>query len=49
MSILAKYRAARDGGCLAATIEDQAGGVLVMRSTEALQPYPTRLTDRAMH
>src|SRR5690349_22291336 len=46
MSILAKYRAARVGGCLAATIEEKAGGVLVMRSTEPLQPYPARLTDR---
>jgi feruloyl-CoA synthase len=46
MSILAKYRAARVGGCLSATIEERPGGELLLRSTEPLQPYSVRLTDR---
>jgi feruloyl-CoA synthase len=41
-----RYRAARVGGCLAATLEHHEGGVVVLRSTEPLQPYPSRLTDR---
>jgi feruloyl-CoA synthase len=41
-----RYRAARVGGCVAATSETRADGTLMLRSTEALQPYPPRLTDR---
>jgi feruloyl-CoA synthase len=40
------YRAAHIGGCLAATVEKRAGGVQVLRSTEALQAFPERLTDK---
>ena len=41
-----KYRNVKVGGCLAAFHEVDAGGVHRLRSTEALQPYPARLTDR---
>ena len=44
-----RYRAARVGGCLAATLEALPGGVQVLRSTEALQTYPARLSDRLEH
>ncbi len=45
----AKYRPARVGGCLSASVERRADGAVVLRSTEALQPYPERLTDRLAH
>ena len=45
----AKYRATRVGGCLSATLEKRADGVHVLRSTEALQEYPQRLTDKLEH
>jgi feruloyl-CoA synthase len=41
-----KYRDIRVGGCLSATVEELPGNVLVMRSTEPLQAYPARLTDK---
>jgi len=41
-----RYRATRVGGCLAAVVEPRADGSTLLRSTEALQPYPARLTDR---
>jgi feruloyl-CoA synthase len=44
-----RYRAARVGGCLAAEVERRDGGVVLLRSTEPLQPYPLRLTDRLEH
>lgn len=44
-----RYRDIRVGGCLLATLEERAGGVRVLRSTEALQAYPQRLTDRLEH
>ena len=44
-----RYRAARVGGCLSAEVEQGADGVVRLRSTEPLQPYPARLTDRLEH
>jgi feruloyl-CoA synthase len=43
---MSRYRDIAVGGCLQATVESRADGSLVLRSTEALQPYPERLTDR---
>jgi hypothetical protein len=34
----ARYRPVRLGGCLVATAERRTGGVVVLRSTEALAP-----------
>ncbi|HEX7384003.1 MAG TPA: feruloyl-CoA synthase [Burkholderiaceae bacterium] len=45
----ARYRPVRFGGSLSATVERRADGSLVLRSTEALKPYPARLTDRLLH
>jgi feruloyl-CoA synthase len=45
----AKYRHAAVGGVLEATVEQRADGSTVIRSTEALQPYPLRLSDRLEH
>jgi feruloyl-CoA synthase len=45
----ARFRPTRVGGCLEATIERRADGAVVLRSTEALAPYPARLTDRLEH
>jgi len=42
----ARYLDIKVGGCLSAKIEERAGGVLVLRSTETLQAYPARLTDK---
>jgi feruloyl-CoA synthase len=42
----APYRAARVGGCVEAVAETRPNGSLHLRSTEPLQPYPARLTDR---
>ncbi|MBT9488642.1 MAG: feruloyl-CoA synthase, partial [Rubrivivax sp.] len=44
-----KYRNAKVGGCLQAVAEKRPDGSTVLRSTEALQPYPARLTDRLEH
>jgi feruloyl-CoA synthase len=44
-----RYRATRVGGCLAAVVELRADGSTLLRSTEALQPYPPRLSDRLEH
>ena len=41
-----RYRAARVGGCVEAVLEQRADGTQILRSTEALQAYPERLTDR---
>lgn len=43
---MARYRENRLGGCLQARAEARADGSLILRSTEALQAYPARLTDR---
>jgi feruloyl-CoA synthase len=45
----ARYRKTHVGGCLEATIERRADGAVVLRSTEPLQAYPARLTDRLEH
>ena len=45
----ARYRPVRFGGSLSATVERRADGSVVLRSTEALKPYPARLTDRLLH
>ena len=42
----AKYRAPRVGGCVAASVEQRAGGVQVLRSLEPLAEYAERLSDR---
>ena len=42
----AAFREVRLGGCVSALHELDAQGVHRLRSTEALAPYPTRLTDR---
>jgi feruloyl-CoA synthase len=44
-----RYRDARFGGCLSATLERRADGCQVLRATETLQPYPQRLSDRLAH
>jgi feruloyl-CoA synthase len=44
-----RYRAARVGGCLQATVEPHPGGGHVLRSVEALGPAPERLTDCLRH
>jgi feruloyl-CoA synthase len=44
-----RYRDAHVGGCLAAEVERRADGSVRLRSTEPLQPYPARLTDRLEH
>ena len=43
------YRAARIGGCVEAVVTERPGGGVELRSTEALQAYPKRLTDRLEH
>ncbi|RQP26570.1 feruloyl-CoA synthase [Piscinibacter terrae] len=45
----ARYREARVGGCVSATLEERAGGVKVLRSSEALDAFPERLSDRLAH
>lgn len=42
----ARYRHVKVGGCVAATHSVDADGVHRLRSAEALQPFPARLTDR---
>ncbi len=37
------------GGCVDATLEQRAGGVALLRSTETLCPYPERITDCLEH
>jgi len=48
-STVPPYRAVRVGGCVEASVEPRADGTLVLRSTEPLQPYAARLTDRLQH
>ena len=43
---MTRYRDTRVGGCLSAQSWRDADGVERLRSTEALLPYPERLTDR---
>ncbi len=42
---LPRYRDAKVGGAISATLEARADGIKVLRSTEALEAYPERLTD----
>jgi feruloyl-CoA synthase len=49
MSGAARYRAVALGGSLKATFEPRADGSTWVTSTEALQPYAQRLTDRLLH
>jgi feruloyl-CoA synthase len=44
-----RYRAVPMGGSLAAHFEARADGSQIVRSTEPLQPYAARLTDRFLH
>jgi feruloyl-CoA synthase len=45
MTASARYRDAQVGGCIEATVEHRSDGATLVRSTEALQGYPPRLTD----
>jgi feruloyl-CoA synthase len=49
MSAVARYRAVPLGGSLAARFEAQTDGSTWVMSTEPLQPYAQRLTDRLLH
>ncbi len=49
MSNPPRYRALPLGGSLAANFVARADGTTLVTSTEALQPYPRRLTDRLLH
>ncbi|MDB6000212.1 MAG: feruloyl-CoA synthase [Rhizobacter sp.] len=44
-----KYRQASVGGSLSATFEQRPDGATLVRSTEALNDYPPRITDRLLH
>src|SRR5690606_34323056 len=43
---MTRYRDARVGACLQAEYRRVAGGIELLRSTTALEPFPDRLTDR---
>ena len=49
MSGGARYRAVPLGGSLSATFEARADGSTWVTSSEPLEPYPQRLTDRLLH
>lgn len=49
MSAGVRYRDVPLGGSLAARFERRADGSQIVTSTEALQPYAERLTDRFLH
>jgi feruloyl-CoA synthase len=49
MGVALRYRQAAVGGCMSCTVEQRPDGSVLLRSTEALQPYPARLTDRLEH
>ncbi len=44
-----RYREARVGGCIEASVEQRADGSVIVRSTEALGNHPQRLTDCLEH
>ena len=44
-----RYRDARVGGCLSARVVSRSDGATLVESTEALLPYPDRLSDRLQH
>jgi len=49
MSAAPRYRELPLGGSLAAHFTPRADGSTLIHSTEALRPYPSRLTDRLLH
>ena len=49
MSASPRYRQAEVGGVLHPLLQTHADGTLRLRSTDALEPYPSRLTDRLEH
>ncbi len=49
MSAAPRYRDARVGGCVEAVVHTHADGTTTLHSTEQLQAYPQRLTDRLEH
>src|SRR5689334_797742 len=49
MTAAPRYRDVALGGSLSAQFTQRDGGVTLVRSTEALQPYPDRITDRLLH
>ena len=49
MSSKPRYRDLPLGGSLAASFVERADGTTLVTSTEVLQPYPRRLTDRLLH
>jgi feruloyl-CoA synthase len=44
-----RYRDAQVGGCVQAVVEQRADGSTLVRSTEALLPFPQRITDHLEH
>jgi feruloyl-CoA synthase len=44
-----RYRDIAIGGCRQAELAPRADGSVLLRATEALAPYPGRLTDRLLH
>jgi feruloyl-CoA synthase len=46
---MARYRDLALGGCLSASLITRADGVMVMRSDEALAPYPETMNERFAH
>ena len=49
MTAIAQVREVRVGGCVSIIADTHPGGIVRLRSTEALQPYPLRLADRFEH
>jgi feruloyl-CoA synthase len=47
--VVAGYRQTRVGGCLDVRLETHADGTQILRSVEALAPFPDRITDRLAH
>jgi feruloyl-CoA synthase len=45
VSATPRFRDAQVGGCVEATVEHRVDGVTLVRSTEALEGFPPRLTD----
>jgi feruloyl-CoA synthase len=44
-----RYRDASVGGCVQAEVTTRPDGTVLLHSTEPLQPFPVRLTDRLEH
>ena len=44
-----RYRQAEVGGVLHATLETRPDGTQILRSTDTLDTFPVRLTDRLEH